>query len=252
MSVIYTGPAGGLYVKGITDVLGIGATINAAGQFVASTGPEIRRVTASPNGTISDFGGSLALDVTNGVVYVNTTTGNIAGTSWAVVSTSISGSSGVSRVFALISSIADQGENSAALVTPAGVQFTIPANTLKASSTLQVRLAANMNQGAGARTVTLSMTLGATSLVSISGVGFADNTALLFDFNSTIRAAGAAVTAASSISGEASVASFAAQLVSAGTINTTVANVLSFNLQMSGASAATNMDITEYELYLSV
>ena len=145
----------------------------------------------------------------------------------------------------------DQGENSAALVTPAGVQFTIPANTLKASSTLQVRLAGNMNQGA-ANTVTLSMSLGGTSLVSIAGVGFANTTALVFDFNSTVRAAGGAVTAASSLSGESSVASFAAQLVSAGTINTAVANVLSFNLQFNAAQVGTNLDITEYELYLSV
>jgi hypothetical protein len=251
MSVFSTGPGAGLYVKSLTDVLGIGATINAAGQFVAATGPEIRRVTATPNGTISDFGGSLALDVTNGVVYVNTSTGNVAGTSWAVVSSSISGSSGVSRVFALTSSLADQGENSAALVTPAGVQFTIPANTLKAGSTLQVRFAANMNQGA-ANTVTLSMTLGATSLVSIAGVGFGNTTALVFDFNSTVRAAGAAVTAASSITGESSVASLAAQLVSAGTINTTVANVLSFNLQFNAGQVATNLDLNQYELYLSV
>ena len=251
MSVFSTGPAGGLYVKNLTDVLGFGATINAAGQFVSANGPEIRRVTASPAGIISDFGGSLALDVTNGVLWVNTTTGNVAGTAWAVASTTISGGSGVARVFSLTSTILDQGENSAALVTPAGVQFTIPANTLKASSTLQVRLAGNMNQGA-ANTVTLSMSLGGTSLVSIAGVGFANTTALVFDFNSTVRAAGGAVTAASSLSGESSEASFAAQLVSAGTINTAVANVLSFNLQFNAAQVGTNLDITEYELYLSV
>jgi len=251
MSVIYTGPSGGLYVKSLTDVLGIGATINAAGQFVASTGPEIRRVTASPNGTISDFGGSLALDVTNGVVYVNTTTGNVAGTSWAVLTTGTgTASSAVTKALALTSTLADLGENSNATITPAALQYSIPANTLTAGSTIQVRLAANMNQGA-ANTVTLALTLGATTLLTQAGVGFGNNTALVFDFNSTVRAAGAAVTGASSISGESSVASFVGQLVSAGTINTTIANTLSFSLTMNAAQVGTNMDINEYEVYIS-
>lgn len=250
MSVFSTGPAGGLYVKNLTDVLGFGATINAAGQFVSANGPEIRRVTASPAGIISDFGGSLALDVTNGQLWVNTTTGNVAGTAWAVASTTISGGSGVARVFSLISSLTGQGATTGT-ATPVGVQFTIPANTLKAGSTLQVRLAANMNQAA-AGTVTLAMSLGATNLVTIAGVGFGNTTALVFDFNSTVRAAGAAATAASSLSGESSVASFAAQLVSAATINTTIANTLSLTLTFSAANANTSMDITEYELYLSV
>ena len=252
MSVFSTGPAGGLYVKNLTDVLGIGATINAAGQFVAATGPEIRRVTASPAGVVSDFGGSLALDVTNGQLWVNTTTGNVAGTAWAVASTTISGGSGVARVFSLISSLNGQGSN-VATVTPAGVQFTIPANTLRAGSTLQVRCAGNMNQG-GVGTVTVAMSLGATSLVSTAGIGFGNLTSLVFDFNSTIRAASATATAASSTSGESSVASFATQLVSAATINTTIANTLSLTLTFSAGAGVpnTSMDITEYELYLSV
>lgn len=82
MSVFSVGASNGIYTKDLDDVFGIGATINSAGVFQASTGPEIRRVTGSPNGVVSDFGGSLALDVTNGTVYVNTSTGNVAGTGW--------------------------------------------------------------------------------------------------------------------------------------------------------------------------
>jgi hypothetical protein len=252
MSVIATGTSNGLYVKDLDDVLGIGATINAAGQFVAATGPEIRRVTGNPSGVITDFGGSLALDVTNGVIYVNTSKANTAGTSWSQGATlTVAGSSGVSKVFALTTAIPDQGENSAALVTPAGVQFTFPANTLSAGSTIQIRFAANMNQGA-ANTVVLTVNLGATNLITTGALGFGNNTAMVFDFNATIRASGAAVTAASSVSGETSTASFASQLVSAGTINTTVANALTFTLQFNAAQVATNMDINQYEVYAAV
>jgi hypothetical protein len=247
MSVISTGTSNGLFVKDLDDVLGIGATINSAGVFLASTGPEIRRVTGSPQATVSDFGGSLALDVTNGVVYVNTSTGNVAGTNWAVVTSNGAGySSALSKAFSLLNSIADQGENSGAVVTPAGVQLTIPAGALAAGSTIQVRLAANMNQGA-ANTVTLAMNLGATNLITAAGVGFGNNSALVFDFNCTIRGA----SAASSLSGESSVASIGSQLVSAATINLAVANTLSFTLQFNAAQVGTNMDINQYEIYIA-
>lgn len=247
MSVISTGPSNGLFVKDLDDVLGIGATINAAGVFQATTGPEIRRVTGNPNGTVSDFGGSLALDVTNGVAYVNTSTANVAGTSWAVVAANGSGfSSAVSKAFALTASIADQGENSNAVITPAGVVFTLPAGALTTGSTIQIRFAANMNQGA-ANTVVLTVNLGATNLVTTGSIGFGNNTALVFDFNCTIRGN----TAASSLQGESSTASFATQLVSANTINLAVANNVTFTLQFNAAQVGTNMDINEYEAYVA-
>ncbi len=247
MSVISVGSSNGLFVKDLDDVLGIGATINAAGVFQASTGPEIRRVTGNPNATVSDFGGSLALDVTNGVVYVNTSTGNVAGTTWAVAAINGSGySSAVSKAFALTASIPDQGENSGAAVSPAGVQLTFPAGSLAAGSTIQVRFAANMNQGA-ANTVTLAINLGATNLATIAGVGFGNNTSMVFDFSTTIRGG----TAASSLQGESSTASFNTQLVSANTINLAVANTLTFTLTFNAAQVGTNMDINQYEIYVA-
>jgi hypothetical protein len=247
MSVIATGSSNGLFVKDLDDVLGIGATINSAGVFQASTGPEIRRVTGNPNATISDFGGSLALDVTNGVAYVNTSTTNVAGTSWAVLAANGSGySSAVAKAFALTASIPDQGENSNAVITPAGVQLTLAAGSLAAGSTIQVRFAANMNQGA-ANTVVLTVNLGATNLVTTGAIGFGNNTALVFDFNCTIRG----TTAASSIQGESSTASFSTQLVSANTINLAAANALTFTLQFNASQVGTNMDINQYEIYVA-
>jgi hypothetical protein len=117
---------------------------------------------------------------------------------------------------------------------------------LAAGSTIQVRFAANMNQGA-ANTVVLTVNLGATNLVTTGSIGFGNATALVFDFNCTVRGN----TAASSLQGESSTASFATQLVSANTINLAVANTLTFTLQFNAAQVNTNMDINQYEAYLA-
>lgn len=91
MAVFYTGPGKGIFTKGLDDVIGIGATIvsNAiqnTGTFVQRTGPAIRRVLANPNGNVSDFGGSLALDPQNGALYVNQGVGNVQSTNWTNLS----------------------------------------------------------------------------------------------------------------------------------------------------------------------
>lgn len=89
MSVISTGPGKGIFAKGLDDVLGIGAQIAAGtGAFIRRLGPAVRRVTANPNGAVSDFGGSLALDPQNGAVYVNTSVGDVEGLNWAALGTS--------------------------------------------------------------------------------------------------------------------------------------------------------------------
>ena len=87
MAVISTGPGKGILAKGLDDVLGIGAQIAAGtGAFVQKLGPVIRRVTSNPNGAVSDYGGSLALDVQNGTVYLNQSAGGVPGTTWGTVS----------------------------------------------------------------------------------------------------------------------------------------------------------------------
>jgi hypothetical protein len=86
VSVFSTGPSGGIFAKALTDVLGIGASIaSGTGAFVQKLGPVIRRVTANPNGTVTDYGGSLALDPQNGVAYVNTSAANVQGSGWSAL-----------------------------------------------------------------------------------------------------------------------------------------------------------------------
>ena len=196
MSVFFTGPGAGVYTKSLTDVLGIGATINAAGQFVASTGPEIRRVTATPNGIISDFGGSLALDVTNGVVYVNTSTGNVAGTIWRVVTLgSGSSANAMTRVFSNTANSTNLVGNG--LTQYFDVTATIPANTLVSGTVVRIT---------GSVIKTLAQPAATTIIVELGGIAFtstatgpsaAVNTRCYFDVQIISRGApGAAVNCA--------------------------------------------------------
>jgi hypothetical protein len=116
MSVFSTGPGGGVYTKTLTDLLGIGASIDAQGRFVSRTGPAIRSVTANPNGVVSDYGGSLAMDTQNGLLYVNTSVGGAQTTSWLAASTAV----GVAGAFGQFSDTSDQP---LAANTPALVRF---------------------------------------------------------------------------------------------------------------------------------
>lgn len=104
MSVFSTGPGGGIFTKGLTDVLGIGASIDSEGRFVSRTGPAIRRVTGNPNGVVSDYGGSLAMDVQNGLLYVNTSVGGAQTSAWLAASTAV----GVAGAFGQFSDTSDQ------------------------------------------------------------------------------------------------------------------------------------------------
>lgn len=91
MSVFSTGPSGGIFAKALTDVLGIGASIDGQGRFLSRLGPAIRRVLANPNGSVSDYGGSLALDPQNGTLYINKGVGNATSTNWVDIGATAGG-----------------------------------------------------------------------------------------------------------------------------------------------------------------
>ena len=190
MSVISTGTSNGLYVKDLDDVIGIGATINAAGEFVAANGPEIRRVTATPDGTISDFGGSLALDVTSGVVYVNTSTGNVVGTKWRIVAMGSGFSpSAMTRVFS-------NTANSNTLTGNGGTQYfdvapTLAANTLGFGSVVRITGSVLKSLASGATIITVE--LGGTVFSGITAVNAVNGSRCYFDVQIISRAAAGAV-----------------------------------------------------------
>jgi hypothetical protein len=94
VAVFSTGSSKGVFAKGLDDVIGIGATILSntiqnTGTFIRRIGPAIRRVTANPNGVVTDYGGSLALDPQNGAVYVNTSVGDVEGAGWTALGLSV-------------------------------------------------------------------------------------------------------------------------------------------------------------------
>jgi len=254
MSVIATGPSNGLFVKDLDDTIGIGATINAAGQFVASTGPEIRRVTANPNGLITDFGGSLALDVTNGVVYINTSTANVAGPSWRVVATGAgASSSSVTKLFALTTPAVDFANNTTGEQTFVAGQVSVPANTYLAGSTLRFRVAANLNQ-AGAGTIRIRFYAQdgrATTLADTGVLNFANNNSLVVDATATVRATGTTAATVGSLNGFVAATGFASQTPNGANLNTEIANSLTMTVDFSAAANNTNIDINEFEVYLA-
>lgn len=116
MSVFSTGHGGGVYTKALTDLLGIGASIDAQGRFVSRTGPAIRRVTSNPNGVVSDYGGSLAMDTQNGLLYINASVGGVQTTSWIAASTAAGPSSAVGQ-------FSDSTDQPLAAATPTLMKF---------------------------------------------------------------------------------------------------------------------------------
>lgn len=93
MAVFSTGSSKGVFAKGLDDVIGIGATIISntiqnTGTFVRRIDPAIRRVMSNPNGTVTDYGGSIAMDPQNGAAYINTSVGNVEGSTWVAVGSS--------------------------------------------------------------------------------------------------------------------------------------------------------------------
>jgi hypothetical protein len=60
-----------IYVKDVTEVIGIGVTVDSYGVVTAVTGPTWRRRTVSPNGVVTANAGSLASQ-TDGTLWINT------------------------------------------------------------------------------------------------------------------------------------------------------------------------------------
>lgn len=252
MSVISTGTSGALAVKNLTDVIGIGATINANGALTARTGPAIRRVTADPSGSVSDFGGSLALDTNNGGAYVNKGTGNTAGSTWASLATTpIAGTGSAVRLFGLTTAEAAFGAGTSGAQLFTNGQVTIPANVLTGGSIIKVRLAGVMNQ-AGAGTVAYGLRIGSaptTPIVSPAQV-FGNLSTVVIDFSFTVRGSGAAVLTSGSLLGSIQSAPFVGVSALGANLNTTVANTLSLTINFQSANVGTSIDIIDYEVVL--
>ena len=109
MSVFSTGPGAGIFTKALTDVLGIGASIDSQGRFLSRLGPAIRRVLANPNGSVADFGGSLAMDPQNGTLYINKGVGNAASTTWVDIGVTAGGQAVMGQFFSSVDQTISNG-----------------------------------------------------------------------------------------------------------------------------------------------
>lgn len=249
MSVFSTGSSAGIYAKALTDVFGIGATVNSSGAFVDYTGPTIRRVTSNPAGVTTAYGGSLAQDTTNGTIYVNTSQTGTRGTGWAELGR-VAATNGTmfTKVFALPAPVDNFGANTNTLQSFTSGQYSIPANTLQASSVIRVRMYGSMSQAA-AQTMTVAFALGASALVSQAAIGFANGTAFVIDFSCTIRTG--ATTTVAALSGNTSATVVNAYSAAGAAIDTTIANTLTMGVTFSAAAAGTHMDIGGYEVYIA-
>jgi hypothetical protein len=256
MSVISTGTSNGLFVKDLDDVLGIGATINSAGAFTASTGPTIGRTDIAPNGVVSARSASLLLDVSNGQLLVNTTPGDTTGTTWGTV--------GGPAAKSVVESAA---VNAAVLTTFGGASVTLPADTLRVGSRIRfnayVRVSAVSGGGA---TANVTAQFGGTTIFTTLARGVADEDIISVDGYVDIRTSGNLASgtcsgvlmsyiSANNVLTSAAGAEWSQTFAGAGTpavlaIDTTVANI--FNLVGATDAAGTALNLENFRLYVDV
>ena len=245
MSVFSTGPGNGIYTKSSTNVLGLGATVDANGAFVASTGPVIRFSGANPSGVVTANAGSLSLS--DGAAYIAK-----GGTTWNTVTTVPAGSKGGYQLYAMTTQTANVGDNTSGVLNE--IPFTTTtyaANTLSAGSTIRVRLGGVFQVAAGAPSTTLLVRfdLGGVFVGSILTGGIAGglNSPVIFDLQITTLTSGVGGTATTSIQGSYTAIAIGSNNASAA-VNTTVANSLQCFVQFNNAAAGTNFDIFQYNV----
>lgn len=248
MSVFSTGPGAGIYTKETTDVLGLGATVNSQGAFVASTGPIIRFGATNPSGVVTANAGSLSLS--NGAAYISK-----GGTTWNTLSSVPAGSKGGFQLYNLTTQTAGVSENSS-VETPLPNAFTqVAANTLSAGSSIRVRMSVLWRVGAGAPATQATFRLrfgpGGTivSTTTTSPLAAGVTASAVNDFNLSILTAGAGGTGTSSTQFTFS-GLVLSSVSSSFAVDTTVSNTLSASLQFNNAFVGTNLDILSFTVDL--
>lgn len=250
MSVVDPGASNGLFLKDLTDLFGIGASINNAGAFVAKTGPVIRRVTSNPNGVTSDYGGSLALDVTSGTFYVNTTTGNTTGTAWSTVaSVPSTGRSGY-QIYSQATAISNIANNAASSAVT-GLSIALASNLLTVGSTLRIRMAGTYAVAVANSALTFTVTVGSLSVAFTTDSKTAGSSyTIVSDFQVYVKTSGALGTAGGSVL--ACTPTAASGMTASGAIDTTASNTITATVANSLANNGTNFTLQEFDVFLVV
>ena len=245
MSVFSTGPSAGVYTKNTTDVLGLGATVNAQGAFVASTGPIIRFGATNPSGVVTANAGSLSLSP--GAAYISK-----GGTTWNTLTSVPAGGRGGYQFYAMTTQTANVGDNTSGVLNE--IPFTATtyaANTLAAGSTIRVRLAGvfQVAGAAPATTLTVRFDLGPNLAVSVLTGAIAGglSSPVILDVQLTALTTGAGGTLTASAQGSYTAIALGS-IGSSVPLNTTISNSLLSFVQFNNAAVGTNFDITQYNV----
>jgi hypothetical protein len=245
MSVFSTGPGNGIYTKSATNVLGLGATVDANGAFIASTGPTIQFSATNPSGVVTANSGSLALS--SGAAYIAK-----GGTTWNTFTTVPAGSKGGYQFFAMTTQTANVGDNTSGVLNE--IPFTstaYAANSLSAGSTIRVRLAGvfQVAGAAPATTLTVRFDLGPNLAVSVltGAIAAGLSSPVILDVQLTVLTTGAGGTLTASAQGSYTAIALGS-IGSSVPLNTTISNSLMSFVQFNNAAVGTNFDILQYNV----
>jgi len=245
MSVFSTGPGNGIYTKSATNVLGLGATVDANGAFIASTGPVISFSATNPSGVVTANSGSLALST--GTAYINK-----GGTNWNTVSTVPAGSKGGYQFYAMTTQTNSVGDNTSGVLNEIPfTSTTYAANSLSAGSTIRVRLA-GIFQVAGAApgtTLLIRFDLGPSFVGSVLTGAIAGglSSPVILDVQFTTLTAGSGGTCTSSLQGSYTAITLGSVNNSAA-VDTTISNTLRCFVQFNNAAVGTNFNIKQFNV----
>ena len=247
MSVFSTGPGAGIYTKRTTDVLGLGATVDANGAFVSADGPIIRFGATNPSGVVTANAGSLSLSA--GAAYISK-----GGTTWNALTAVPAGSKGGYQFYAMTTQTANVGDNTSGVLNE--IPFTATtyaANTLAVGSTIRVRLAGvfQVSGAAPATTLTVRFDLGPNLAVSVltGAIAAGLSSPVILDVQLTVLTTGAGGTLTASAQGSYTGIALGS-IGSSVALNTTISNSLLSFVQFNNAAVGTNFDITQYNVDL--
>lgn len=247
MSVFNTGSGAGIYTKQSTDVLGLGATVDANGAFVSSTGPIIRFGASNPSGVVTANAGSLSLS--SGAAYISR-----GGTFWNTLTSVPSTGKGGYQFYALTTQTSGIGSGTSGVLNE--IPFTSTtylANTFTSGSTIRIRLAGifSVDGAAPATTMLVRFDLGPNFVGSVVTGAIAGglNSPVILDVQFTFLSAGVTGSVTSSFQGSYTAIALGS-VNNTAVVNTTVGNNLLSFVQFNNASPGTSFRINQYNVDL--
>jgi len=244
MSVFSPGPGNGIYTKSASNVLGLGATVDANGAFVASTGPVISFTATNPSGVVTANAGSLALS--SGAAYIAK-----GGSTWTTVTGVPAGSKGGYQRYAMTTQTSGVGDNTSGIAVPlpnSGVTYA--AGSLVAGTSIRIRLAGTFQVSGSspntAITVGLALNGAPKGLITSALLGTGTSTPVVLDYQLAVVSVGPAGIYCETLQG--SIGSQAVSVCTNYVFDTTVDNTFSNYVSFSTAGVGTRFGFLLYNV----